>query len=686
VANAPSDDIHFAEFLDDYFVECEEHLAVARRSLLALEPSVGQLHVDRPALDELFRSFHSLKGLSAMVGVREAEQLAHQMESYLSALRKEQLRLSADGLDGLMDGVKTLEQVISARRQGAPAPDIQPLFDRLASLLPTGELPPGPAAASDQDPSDLGADKAALLAAALQNGARAWLFTFTPSPALAQRGVNVNTVRLRLQEIGELIHATPQVRGRDQITFVFIVASHAPENDFSPWQADGLTYAPLDPPPAAAAAAAANEGAPPAGGGPGTHLTPSNIVRVDLSRLDDLMRLVGELVISRARLEDNLGRLEAALPPSEWRTLQETNLAIERQLRDLREGVMRVRMVPVREVFARMQFVVRDLTREYRKKVKLELSGQETEIDKLVVDRMMDPLLHLVRNAVSHGLEAPDERLAQGKPAEGTITLRASTTGETIVIEVEDDGRGLDPPAIMARARAAGMVRDDAPAEAATLLDAICTPGFSTRDEADRASGRGVGMTVVRSVAEELGGSLSVASKPGHGACFTVRLPLTLAIADALIVTVSGQTFAIPQVSVREVIQVQPETLTILENNELVPYHGGVLPLLRLAPFFGLASPPDRAFNALVVSAGLSAVGLAVDRVLGLREIVVRPLTDPLIRVPGVAGATELGDGRVVLILDATTLARRVRKQARKNWTKTESDGLPGVALYVAAN
>ncbi len=654
----------FTEFIDDYFVECDEHLAVARRSLLALELSVNQPHIDQPLLDELFRSFHSIKGLSAMVGVGEAEHLAHHMESYLSALRKEQVRLTTEGLETLITGVQTLEQVIAARRNNTPPPNLGLLLPRFEALVhgstpESSSAPPPPALA----PLELSAEKGAALGAAISAGATAWRFTFVPSPTLAERGVNVNTVRQRLQEIGELLHAAPVVLTGGQIAFAFVVTSAAAEESFAAWRDDGLTYTPYETAAAAppALASGPEEGRPVAP----PSLIPTNVVRVDLARLDELMRMVGELVISRARLDDNLKHLVALLPANDWRRLQETNQAIERQLRDLREGVMRVRLVPIREVFARMQFVVRDLTREYGKKIALSLSGQETEIDKLLVERMLDPLLHLVRNAVSHGLETTDERAAAGKPPEGKLTLRASATGETIVIEVEDDGRGIDARAVLARGRSAGLIGTEGPGDNAAVLDIICAAGFSTRDEADRASGRGVGMAVVRTVVEELGGVLTLTTRVGQGTCFTIQLPLTLAIADALIVSAGGQTFAVPQVAVREVIQVDPGMLKTLENNELLPYRDGVLPLVRLAVYFGLSSPPDGPFHALVIGSGTGMVGIAVHRVLGLREIVVRPLTDPLVRVPGVAGATELGDGRVVLILDAVPLARAARKPSR---------------------
>jgi two-component system, chemotaxis family, sensor kinase CheA len=653
----------FSEFIDDYFVECDEHLAVARRSLLDLEPSVDRPHINRPLLDELFRTFHSIKGLSAMVGIRGVEHLAHQMESYLSALRKEQVRLTTDGLETLITGVQALDQILAAQRGHTPPPNLSLLLPRFEALV-RGSAPDSlPAPAPEDDALGLSAENNAALAAAVRAGATAWRFTFVPSSALAERGVNVNAVRQRLQAVGVLIHAAPVVQAGGQIAFVFVVTTAAGQDAFAGWQDDGIVYAPYE---------TAASTAPPEGSGPGEtgtaalpSLIPTNVVRVDLARLDDLMRMVGELVISRARLDENLRHLGPIMPAQDWRRLQETNQAIERQLRDLREGVMRVRLVPIHEVFARMQFVVRDLTREYGKKIVLSLNGQETEIDKLLVERMLDPLLHLVRNAVSHGLETADERAAAGKPREGQLTLRANATGEIIVIEVEDDGRGIDAQNVLARARSAGMMVAEGLSDAAAVLDIICTPGFSTRDQADRASGRGVGMAVVRTVVEELGGSLTLTTQPGKGTRFTIQLPLTLAIADALIVSVCGQTFAVPQVAVREVIQVDRHALKTLENNELIPYRDGVLPLVRLAAFFGLSGWTEGPFHTLVIGSGAGMVGIAVHRVLGLREIVVRPLTDPLTRVPGVAGATELGDGRVVLILDALPLARAARKPSR---------------------
>ena len=665
----------FSQFLDDYFAECDEHLTLVRRHLLALEEQVGRPDVDPALLDELFRSFHTLKGISAMVDLSEAEQLAHHMESYLRALRQKEARHSLDGVETLMAATTVLEQVIAARRRDEAPPTIDATVARLRALhlepAPTTEQPapsrtvdPSAAAAeSEQSPAQRPDP-----AASRSTNTRTWRFEFIPTPALSERGVNVNSVRARLQEIGEILQATPHVRGEGSIVFEFVVVTDIEASTFTGWDEDNLTYTPVEEattgtpqstPTTEQVSPASDSQAdlrPTPAMPAASMLAPSNFVRVDLARLDELMRLIGELVTSRARLDESLKHLRRHVAPAEWRALQETSLAMSRQLRDLREGVMRVRMVQVGEIFERMRFVVRDLARASGKEIRLELLGQETEIDKFLVERMMDPLLHLVRNAVSHGLETVEERAALGKTPEGKLTLRASTSGDNVLVEIADDGRGIDAERVAARARERGLIAGDIRLDEALLLELICAPGFSTRDQADRASGRGVGMDVVGSTVEELGGTLTLATEKERGTRFTIELPLTLAIADALIVSVGGQRFAFPQTVVREVIEVEASAVRVLENNEIISYRGGVLPLVRLARLFGLDETNGHAFHVFVIGSGASAVGLAVDRAIGQREVVVRGLSDPLVKVAGVAGATDLGDGRVVLILDVAAL------------------------------
>lgn len=670
----------FSEFIDEYFAECDEHLTAVRRDLLALESGGEEVQLNRPTLDELFRRYHSLKGLSGMFGIVEAEQLAHQIESYLRAVRREQLEFTADALDALIEGTRLLEQVIAARRAETPPPAIAHSLHRLSALLearPQAEPAlPAPALPARGAALKLPPDEEAHLAAALKANVPVWHFTFTPAPHLAERGINVNVIRSRLLALGDLIHATPRMTETGEVAFEFLVAGHFDETALNRWQDDGLTWQPFTPTPEPAAAGPAPEPPPeppPARGtAPTMSLRPSNVVRVDLARLDSLMQTVGELVISRARLVDALNALKPAIPPARWRNLQETGATLERQLRDLREGIMRVRLVPVGEVFERMRFVIRDLARETQKQIDLQVSGQETEIDKFVVERLMDPLLHLVRNAVSHGLEPPAERAANGKPPTGRISLKAATSGDMVVIEIEDDGRGVDMARVAAQGRSMGLLAPGTELDDGNLLDIICAPAFSTRDQADRASGRGMGMSAVKNTVQQLGGSLALHTRPGQGSRFTIQLPLTLAIMDALIVSVNNRRFAAPLPSVREVVPLRPETIVTFENNRVLSYRDSVVSLAYLSGLFNMPPADPASGVILVLSWGSRLLGVAVDRVIGLREIVVRPITDPLVQVDGIAGATELGDGRAVLILDAAGLVRLARQ------TETESRREPG--------
>jgi two-component system, chemotaxis family, sensor kinase CheA len=639
-----------APFMEDYFAEAEEHLTAVRHGLLLIEAAIGG---DPPAavVEELFRSFHSLKGISAMVELREAERLAHEMESALGSVRDRQFVLSASGFEALVDAAHMLEQVIAARRAGSTIPDVDHQIGRLNETCRTGVTSSGRAHASPAIPS----------APTLQPVApgRVWKVTFTPSPDLVARGIKVDTIRERLAEIGRIEHVAPRVTAGGGISFDFQVVTME-ARAFPAWRDDGITYevmpsfspmAPSSVDPSTALPTRTADVAP----------ASTNFVRVDLARLDDLMRLVGDLVVSRARLEDTLLRVEHFLPGDEWRSLQDETESIERHVRDLREGVMRVRLVPVAEIFRRMPFVVRDLARDSGRRIQLEMSGQTTEIDKFLIERMMDPILHLVRNAVSHGIEMPEQRIAAGKRPDGTIRLAASTVGESAVLEVSDDGRGMNAEMIAGRARAAGLAVGDGEIDARVLLDLICSPGFSTRDEADRASGRGVGMSVVRDTVQDLGGTLSVETVVGRGTTFRAVLPLTLAITDALIVHVGGRTFAVPQGAVHEVTEVDRAALRAIENNELMTHRGVTLPVIRLARLFSLEETARQLMHVIVIGTGQAAVGILVDRISGQREIVVKTLQDPLVRVPGISGATELGDGRLVLILDVAGLIRRLR-------------------------
>jgi two-component system chemotaxis sensor kinase CheA len=635
-------------FIEDYFAESEDHLTAVRRGLLALESTIGLSEPPAAAVEELFRSFHSLKGISAMVELHEAERLAHEMESCLGSIRDHAAPLTAGGFEALLDGLNALEQVIGARRNRTRIPQVD---DRIALLAKAWDL----SGRETGRGATVAARPGTVPPVAAPATGSVWKVTFTPSPDLVARGIKVDTIRARLASAGAIQSVAPRVTGAGGIAFDFRVIADD-DRVFLDMRDDGVTHALVSTPALAPDSSApvtpwAAEAAP----------ALTSFVRVDLSRLDELMRLVGDLVVSRARLEDTLLRVERFVPPAEARILQEQTESIERQLRDLREGVMRVRLVPVAEIFRRMPFVVRDLARDKGARVQVEFAGQATEIDKFLVERMMDPLLHLVRNAVSHGIEVPEERVASGKRPDGRIRLAASTVGESVTLEVSDDGRGMDVEDIERRARAAGVDLPEGGLDARALLDVICSPGFSTRDEADRGSGRGVGMAVVRDAVQELGGTMSVETAPGLGTAFRIVLPLTLTITDALIVQVGDRTFAIPQAAVHEVAEVHVATLNVIENNELMTHRGAALPVVRLARLFSIEEAGRERMHMVVVGTGAAAMGVLVDRISSQREIVVKTLRDPLVKVAGVSGATELGDGRLVLILDVAGLIRHLR-------------------------
>ena len=620
-------------FLDDYFAEAEEHLAAIRLAVLSLEHSVGQRGIHGGVLEELFRSFHSLKGIAGMVDHRETESLAHELESYLRALRDGDAALTPSGMDLLIKGAGALESSIATRRANEPPRDTGPMVREIQALIQR--------------------DGAAGPAPAQSRGRGNWLVVFTPSPGLIARGINVDVVRARLREHGEILSAAPIVTPQESVAFQFEITGSFSDAQLHQWRSDGLQFTPVVPDLAAPASEADEKS--------GGILSSGHYVRVGLSRLDDLMRMIGNLVILRSRLTDALTRGERHLPPAQYREIQDDAEAIERELRELREGVMRIRLVPIGEIFRRMPFVVRDLARETGRSVNVVLTGQDTKIDKFLVERMMDPVLHLVRNAVSHGIEPPAEREAAGKAPAATLRLSASASGETVSIEISDDGRGIDAARVALRAQQAGLVLPAGPLDNIGLLDMISAPGFSTRDASDRVSGRGFGMNVVRETLQELGGTIQMETEPGRGTRFIIELPLTLAITASMLARVGDQLFAVPQAAIREVAEFEADAIRALQDAEVVEFRGAPLPVVRLSRALGIQASGTSRFHAFIVGTGAAAVGLLVDRIVGHREIVVRSTADPLIRVDGVTGATDLGDGKAVLILDAAALARQAR-------------------------
>lgn len=385
----------------------------------------------------------------------------------------------------------------------------------------------------------------------------------------------------------------------------------------------------------------------------------SGSIRVGVRKIDELINTVGEIVITQSMLAQ-LG-LQMQGPAAER---LRTGLAqLERNVRELHEGVMRVRMLPIGFAFSRFPRMVRDLAQRLGKQIELRVSGEQTELDKTVLERIGDPLVHLVRNCIDHGIERPEERIQRGKPPAGTVRLDAFHRGSAIIIEISDDGRGLDRDRILAKARSRGLLGPaDAPADAA-LYDLIFLPGFSTVEQTTDLSGRGVGMDVVRGNVKALGGKIEIHSEPGRGCRFVITLPLTLAIVEGQSVRVGGNTFVVPLVSIVESLQLKSAAVTRLTGaGEVFAFRGDYVPLVRLHRLFGIEPRAQRLHDGLVVVAEGDGrrVGLFVDDLRGQQQVVIKSLESNYGTVSGFSGATIMGDGSVALILDVPDLIRRI--------------------------
>jgi len=384
----------------------------------------------------------------------------------------------------------------------------------------------------------------------------------------------------------------------------------------------------------------------------------SGTVRVDIRKLDELMNLVGELVIQRGALADLAGLLLGQARTSRvGGDLGKIQKAFDRKLRELQQAVLEVRMVPLRQVFDKVSRVVRRLRHELGKEVRLELKGADTELDKLIVEELADPLMHIVRNALDHALETPEERVAAGKEPEGCIRIEAFARGSHVVIAVADDGRGIDVETLRERAEQTGLVEPDQVLSDQELIDLVFQPGISTRSEVTETSGRGVGMDVVRHNLTRLGGVVDVGSTPGRGARVSMTLPITLAIVQSLIVAVESQRFAIPLNAVLETLLVENDSIQDSEGRAILNLRGEALPLRHLCDELGLQSA-QRVSKSFIVVVGMgdTRLGLVVDSLEGQQDTVIKPIQGPVQAVRGIAGATELGDQDPVLVLDVSAL------------------------------
>ena len=400
----------------------------------------------------------------------------------------------------------------------------------------------------------------------------------------------------------------------------------------------------------------------------------SQTVRVDISKLDHVMNIVGELIIEKTQLDSLTRSLHQgeALQQARLTAHELTKIArnLDRKLNELQKSVIETRMVPVGQIYAKLSRTVRKVARELNKEIELVLRGEDTELDKVMVEELTDPLMHIIRNALDHGIESADERVAKGKNPIGKVTLNAYQQGNSVVLDVTDDGRGIDPELVRKSAVKRNLIAQHDPFDQQRAYEMLFTPGFSTASAVSEISGRGVGLDVVKKNLQELKGSIDILSVPGEGTTFRIMLPITLAIIQALVVRAAGEQFAIPLTSVEESLRIYSRDIRTVERREVFTLRDFTLPLLRLADAFRLDGDreegPDTKWFVVVTRSGEKVAGILVDALVRQQEVVIKSIGERLKTIPGIAGATEVGEGEIVLVIDVGTLIEQFGGEARE--------------------
>jgi two-component system chemotaxis sensor kinase CheA len=701
--------VDLTQFHDAFFEESFEALDAMEAALLKLD--IGSPEPE--LINTIFRVAHSIKGGSATFGFTEIASFTHSLETLLDELRSGTMPVTVALSDLLLKSVDVMRAMLRAVQAKQPidaqrVSDLQ--FDLEVAIARKSEPAPAspPAAAASPMQTDEAAERA--MDDSATTATPRWRVRFHPYRELLARGNDPVRMLRELAELAELdlrvdAQALPplgDVSPQDcylawslelpgEVTEQAIrqvfewaegdcdltierLAGVAATTDESVATAPSLTIPAAAIPAAAPEPVSAQAHAPPATATPRPDaaakpegsvsvLGDSGSIRVSVEKIDELMNTVGELVITQAMLSQLGGQFDG--PDAE--KLRGGLAQLERNMRELQESVMRVRMLPISFVFSRFPRMVRDLAQRLGKQIELKLTGEQTELDKTVLEKIGDPLVHLVRNCIDHGIESPEARSAAGKSAAGTVHLDACHRGGNIAVEVSDDGGGLDKERILAKARARSLVGPNDTLTDAEIYELIFVPGFSTAEKTTDVSGRGVGMDVVRRNVKELGGKIEVRTEVGRGSRFTITLPLTLAIVDGQSVAVGTETYIVPLISIVESMQLKATGVTRLSGrSEVLSFRGDYLPIIRLHELFGV-EPRSRALHEglVVVAEGDGRrVGLFVDDLLGQQQVVIKSLEANYGHIEGVSGATILGDGSVALILDVPGLIRAASMRA----------------------
>lgn len=671
-----------------FFLECEELLAAAETSVESLRNAASA-----EAINALFRSVHSVKGGAGAFGMDKLAKFAHAFESFMDLLRKGKAELDQAALDLLFDGVDVLHMLVNESQHGTPAPPAR--YDAaLTGLRKAAGL--GDEPEHEEEPFEPEIPQPAARSNAVAEIIRQYQIRFAPGPRLLQAGVDPLLILRTIKQLGTAsveaeISKIPGLTDLDpsvcHISWTIALDSAAPKrdldeiaemiDDLATFEVEGGPEPDLahetapaaapepkalalpSPTPAEAAKpasppAAPREAAPEVAKKPGAPPTPT--VRVDVPKLERLGNMVGELIITQAFL----ARQAAGLDTDQYRSLFRALDEMSQHIRDLADAATSIRAQPLKVVFSRFGALVRDLEKATSKRIRLDVQGDSVEIDKTVVERLSEPLTHLIRNSIDHGIESTEKRIAAGKDPVGRLKLSAEQRGSHVVIELSDDGGGINRERVLQKAIERNLIPADAQLSDEEVDQLIFLPGFSTADTVTSISGRGVGMDAVRATIAEMGGLVGLVSHPGRGSTFSLHLPLSLAILDAMVTLVSRHNYLIPISAIVESLRPMPGSIVRMDKqNPMLSWRGSMLRIVNLAREFSVAGAvedPTQAILVVVRPAGGDLFALQVDDLIGQEPVVVKSLEKNYRKVPGLSGATILGDGRPALILDLPTL------------------------------
>lgn len=658
------------QYLDIFLEESKEHIQNLNSNLLELESNPGQ-----DIIDEIFRSAHTLKGMSGTMGFNRISEITHEMESLLQDIKDGTISVSPEVIDTLLESVDFLEKLIGDITENGEERDrdTKVILEKLRRK-PGNATPLKESEKENKKPEEnhiFNEFEERLMKEAIAKGLLVWEVLIKLDANCLLKSARAFLVFKTLESFGDIIKTRPIVQDIEDEKFddeftVYIISTHQKQDLekalgsiselksilIKEVEQSSLEKDPgnSEESPKETVACALDEQSV----RHANHVKKtSKTLRVDIDRLDNLMNLVSELIIIKTRLD---GMDEK----TEGQKRREAVEYLERITSSLHDAVMKVRMVPIENVFNRFPRVVRDLARELSKNITLIIEGAETELDRTVIDEIGDPLIHLIRNSADHGIEIPEERFRKGKPAQGTIKLKAYHDGNNVVIEISDDGRGINLNNVLKTAIDKGLIdRERAKnLKESEIISFLFEPGFSTKDMVTDISGRGVGLDVVKTKIESLGGGIEINTVPDQGTTFLIRLPLTLAIIQALMVMVGGEKYAIPLSAIKETVIVASKDIKKVQKNEVTLLRGNVIPILRLGEMLDVESngSPEEDLTVVIVKKGERDIGLVVDSLIGQQEIVIKSLGNFLKNIKFIAGATILGDGKVALILDVNTM------------------------------